>query len=48
MGFVTLIIYQINKIEKEVSLLEEKYKRAEELIDMKADIKTLKSKIIKR
>ncbi|MDO8623559.1 MAG: hypothetical protein Q7R52_04905 [archaeon] len=47
-GIVSLTIYQINKIEKKVDLIEQKFIRTNELIDMKGDIQALKILINKR
>jgi len=40
--FVSLVIYQINKLEIKVDILEEKYKRADELVEIRSEILNLK------
>jgi CHASE3 domain sensor protein len=44
LGFISVVVYQLNKVEIRLDKLEDKYKRAEELIDIKADILDLKRK----
>jgi len=48
-GFVSLIIYQLNKLEDKIKELKDKFIRADELIDIKKDIEAFKLlKLIKR
>lgn len=42
-GFISLISYQIINLEKQIKEILDKYKRAEELINIKSDIKLLKN-----
>jgi len=44
-GVVSVMVYQLNKIDLKVDKLEERYKRAEDLIDIKKDIEFIKSKL---
>lgn len=44
LGFISVVVYNLNKVETRLDKLEDKYKRAEELIDIKADILALKRK----
>jgi hypothetical protein len=43
-SYLMLIFYQIHQIEERLKGLEEKYKRAEELIDVKSEILSLKNR----
>lgn len=42
LGFISLVIYWFTKIDSKLLLLEQKFKRADELKDMRADIEALK------
>jgi membrane protein insertase Oxa1/YidC/SpoIIIJ len=42
MGVMSIIVYKMNNLENEIKSLEEKYKRAEELMDIRAEIIALK------
>ena len=41
-GFVSVVIYYILKLEKQIDLFEETYKRDKDLFSMKSDINLLK------
>lgn len=45
LGFISMIVYQVNKIENKQIKLEEKLTRAEDLITLRAEIELLKRKI---
>jgi|TARA_Y100000310_G_C20514828_1_gene730658 amino acid transporter len=40
-GFIFLILFYIAKLENNISLIEQKFKRADDLVNIKSDIKTL-------
>jgi len=44
-GFVAIISYQIINLEKQIEELEQKFKRADDLIEIKSEIKFLKKNI---
>ena len=44
-GFISLIIYYIAKLDGKIERLEERYKRADDLEDIKLNIKMIKQKL---
>jgi len=44
-GFISLIIYYVLKLEERVNKLEEKYKRADELKDIRLEVEKIKQKL---
>ena len=47
LGFISLVVYWFSKLESKINLVEQKFKRADKLIDIKRDIKALKLIFIK-
>jgi len=45
-GFIGIIIFYITKLENKIFLVEQKFKRADDLIEIKSDIKTIYLKLL--
>jgi len=47
-SFIALVIYKMTKTEDKISSIEEKFKRVDELTDIRSDINALKLMILKK
>ncbi len=48
LGLISLIIYYVNRLENKIDSTEQKFKRADDLVEIKSDISALKLNLSKR